>query len=89
MPKSNSSSIQIQIFTKLSAIIFLLLSVAVPLSISLVGYDYLKSIEKEDNCKKIKEKTRNFLTTYYLIVAVLIGLYLLISIPGVLFTKLH
>ena len=73
MPKSNSSSIQIQIFTKLSAIIFLLLSVAVPLSISLVGYDYLKSIEKEDNCKKIKEKTRNFLTTYYLIVAVLIG----------------
>ena len=72
---------------KLYAIILLVISVSVPLLVSYYGYTYLKTIENDQYCKTIKEHTRKFLLVYYLIIMILTGLYLLLAVPGILFTK--
>tara|TARA_B100001094_G_C18101969_1_gene756268 strand:+ start:370 stop:633 length:264 start_codon:yes stop_codon:yes gene_type:complete len=87
MPKSvNKPS---PIILKLISIIFLILSVSIPLGISLIGLDYIKSIEDNEVCKQIKENRRFYLFVYFCILLALSSIYLTMGIPTVLFTRLR
>ena len=74
---------KIDFSTRLYFVIRLLLSMSIPFIISYLGYDYLKTIESNDNCKLIKKNIRLFLTYYYLIVLIMIILLSVISLGGI------
>ena len=74
---------------KLISLLFLILSVSIPLGISIIGVDYIKSIEDNEVCKQIKENRRFYLFIYFCILLALCAIYLTMGIPTILFTKLR
>ena len=74
---------KIDLSMRLYFVIRLLLSMSIPFIISYLGYDYLKTIESNNNCKLIKKDIRLFLTYYYLLVLIMIILLLVISLGGI------